>query len=85
MSNFHKASTLVINGSQEHKLIKFVLYAVQEVLIFFWLYNNRVEQLKSILLYNLKFGIKTGSVQISESLNVFYSDYVTTPCALAQR
>jgi len=35
MSNFHKASTLVINGSQEHKLIKFVLYAVQEVLIFF--------------------------------------------------
>lgn len=66
MSNFHKASTSVINGSQEHKLMKFVLYAVQGVLMFFWL-DNRVEELKSIFLINLKFGIKLGSVQISES------------------
>lgn len=34
MSNFHKASTLIINGSQEHKLIKFVLYTVQEDFFF---------------------------------------------------
>lgn len=35
MSNFHKASTAIVNGSQEHKLMKFVLYAVQGVLMFF--------------------------------------------------
>lgn len=45
MNHFHKASTLIRNGSQEHK---FVLYTVRNVLIFFWL-DNRVEQLKSIL------------------------------------
>lgn len=88
MNNFHKASTLIINGSQEHKLIKLVLHAVHKVLIFLWLDKNRVEQLKSILLFNLKFGIKIGSVQVSESnpsLNVFYSDCVITYCVLAQR
>lgn len=87
MNNFHKASTLIINGSQEHKLIKFVLYVVQEVLRFFRLDNNRVEQLKRILLFNLKFGIKIGRVQISESnpsFNVSYSDCVITYCVLAQ-
>lgn len=50
MSNFHKASTLIRNRSQEHKLIKFVLHAAQEVLIFFWL-DNRVEQLNSMLVF----------------------------------
>lgn len=65
MSNFHKASTSIGNGSQEHKLMKFVLYTVQQVLMFFSL--DRIEQLKSMLLINLKFGINLGNFQVSAS------------------
>lgn len=34
MNHFHKASTLIVKGSQGHKSVNFVLYTVQESNIF---------------------------------------------------